>query len=66
MTGLLNRDCFEQRLRDIDEKEEMPVSIIYIDLNGLKMMNDTFGHSYGDALIIKAGEVLAKNCRSGI
>ena len=65
MTGLLNRGCFEQRLRDIDEKEETPVSIIYIDLNGLKMMNDTFGHSYGDALIIKAGEVLAQNCRSG-
>ena len=65
MTGLTNRGCFEQRLQDIDEQEEMPVSIIYIDLNGLKMLNDIFGHSYGDALIIKAGEVLVNNCRKG-
>ena len=63
MTELLNRGSFERNLKGLDTKENLPVSMIYIDLNGLKMLNDTFGHAYGDELILKAAEVLKENCR---
>ena len=63
MTGLLNRGCFESKLRELDAAGTLPVSVIYIDLNGLKMVNDTFGHASGDELIRKAATVLKENCR---
>ena len=34
------------------------------DLNGLKLINDSMGHQEGDRLLIKAGEILSKSCRS--
>lgn len=63
MTGLLNRGRFEQVLKEFDTKVYLPASMIYIDLNGLKLLNDTFGHANGDALILKAAEILKQNCR---
>jgi len=63
MTGLYNRGFFELSMQELDTEENLPVSLIYIDLNGLKMMNDTFGHASGDKLILKVAEVLKENCR---
>lgn len=63
MTGLMNRRCFEDKMKTEDTEGNLPVSAIFIDLNGLKMINDTFGHASGDELIIKAAEVLKENCR---
>jgi len=63
MTGLKNRRCFEREMEVIDTKENIPISVIYIDLNGLKMINDAFGHSVGDNLIVNAAEVLKETCR---
>ncbi len=63
MTGLSNRRCFETTLEDIDKEENLPISIIFIDLNGLKLVNDIYGHSSGDQLIINAAEVMKSNCR---
>ena len=63
MTGLENRRCFEHEMEMMDTKENVPISVIYIDLNGLKMINDAFGHSAGDELIVNAAEVLKGNCR---
>lgn len=65
MTGLYNRGFFELKMQELDTEENLPVSFIYIDLNGLKMMNDTFGHASGDKLILKVAEVLKENCRKG-
>jgi len=63
MTGLLNRTCFEQNMEQLDTEENLPLVIVYIDLNGLKLMNDTFGHAAGDLLIRKAGMLLRKSSR---
>jgi diguanylate cyclase (GGDEF)-like protein/putative nucleotidyltransferase with HDIG domain len=41
----------------------MPLSIIYGDLNGLKLTNDIFGHAAGDDLIIKSANVMKRVCR---
>lgn len=63
MTGLLNRQSFRQRSAELDLESNLPVSIFFIDLNGLKMINDIFGHFAGDELLCKAASVLKRNCR---
>lgn len=64
ITGLMNRRCFEDALIKYDTNRNLPISIIFADLNGLKLMNDIFGHTSGDMLIKKCAETLKKSCRS--
>lgn len=63
LTGLYNRMFFEQELKNIEAKENLPVSIIFGDVNGLKLTNDIFGHAAGDELLKKSAEILNKVCR---
>jgi diguanylate cyclase (GGDEF)-like protein len=60
LTGLHNRGYFEERLLQMEKEERYPASVVMIDLNGLKLANDAGGHEAGDALIRRAGEVIAK------
>lgn len=58
LTGLPNRLYLKEYLDAEMEKAhdgEAAGAILFIDLDDLKMINDTFGHSYGDSVIIKAG-----------
>ncbi len=64
-TGLINRHYFEHLVTKYDTKDNLPISIIYADLNGLKLTNDIFGHASGDMLIKKSAEILKKSCRVG-
>lgn len=63
LTGLLNRSGYEDKVKEYDNPSFFPISIIFGDLNGLKLMNDVFGHGAGDMLIQKTAEVLQKACR---
>jgi diguanylate cyclase (GGDEF)-like protein/PAS domain S-box-containing protein len=63
LTGLYNRRFFEQELRRLDTIENLPISIIMFDVNGLKLVNDSFGHDAGDSLLKKAAEAINKMCR---
>ena len=63
LTGLKNRQSFEEIIKTFDEEKYMPLSIIYGDLNGLKLTNDIFGHAAGDDLIIKSANVMKRVCR---
>jgi len=63
LTGLHNRICFENALSEIDKPENLPLSIIFADINGLKLTNDIFGHASGDQLLIQGAEVLKANKR---
>lgn len=58
MTGLYNRAYFEETLARLETERRDPVTIVMVDLNGLKRVNDTFGHQAGDNLIRRAAEVL--------
>lgn len=58
MTGLYNRAFFEETLQKFEENGQTPISFIAVDLNELKVANDTFGHHMGDKLIRRAAEVL--------
>jgi diguanylate cyclase (GGDEF)-like protein/PAS domain S-box-containing protein len=64
LTGLYNRRFFEEELKRLDTKRQLPLSFIIGDLNGLKIINDAFGHAQGDRLLKKTAEILKKVCRS--
>lgn len=64
LTGLYNRRFFEEAIERIDTEENLPISIIMGDCNGLKLTNDAFGHSVGDILLKKAAEAIRMACRS--
>ncbi|KFL26737.1 histidine kinase [Devosia sp. 17-2-E-8] len=60
LTKLYNRSFYVDELNRIDRKGVMPVSVIMVDVNGLKAANDLWGHAAGDGLLRRAGEVLGK------
>ncbi len=60
LTGLYNRRYFENELERLDSSREHPVTVISADLDGLKLINDTLGHSEGDRYL-QAGADLLKN-----
>lgn len=64
LTGLYNRRYFEEQLRLLDQEYNYPLVITMADINGLKLINDSFGHSAGDEYIRKAAAVLRSNTRS--
>lgn len=63
LTKLHNRNYFEKALIDIDKENNLPISIIMGDLNGLKIINDIFGHIKGDEFLIKIADILKVACR---
>ena len=65
LTGLQNRRCFDENHEKIDIPDNLPLSVIFADLNGLKLTNDIFGHPTGDELLKKSAEILNQNCRNG-
>jgi len=57
LTGLYSRGYFEEELKRLDTPRQYPLSLVLFDINGLKIMNDTFGTQYGDKLIRKIAEI---------
>ncbi len=56
MTGLENRNSFMEYCADFSRRMPAPAGIIFMDINGLKQLNDTKGHLYGDMLITRVSE----------
>ena len=63
LTDLYSRDYFEEELRRFDTARELPLSLVMGDVNGLKLVNDVFGHQKGDTLLRKIAEALKGSCR---
>jgi diguanylate cyclase (GGDEF)-like protein len=63
LTGLANRRSVDSHL-EFRSKRETPFSVIYIDLNGFKKINDTYGHQAGDELLKQVGGRLRLTFRS--
>ncbi|MEV5639846.1 MULTISPECIES: GGDEF domain-containing protein [Streptomyces] len=62
LTGLANRRAVDARLDEAVERhrtEDVVVSLVVCDLNGLKRVNDTHGHAVGDRLLERFGSVLS-------
>lgn len=62
LTGLYNRRFFEEELKRLNKEENLPITIFMADVNGLKLINDSFGHAMGDKLLKKITEVMLKAC----
>jgi diguanylate cyclase (GGDEF)-like protein len=60
LTKLYNRSFYVDELNRLERRLPFPLSIVMVDLNGLKATNDRLGHSAGDALLRRIGEVLNK------
>jgi len=64
LTGVYNRDFYEDIIQNlVNNSEQIPLSFILCDVNGLKLVNDTLGHKQGDELIKKIANLLASICR---
>lgn len=63
LTELYNRKYMEEEIDRLDTARKLPISFIMIDINGLKMINDTFGHEKGDELLIQTAELLKDTLR---
>lgn len=64
LTGIYNRRYLDENLKNIDVEKNLPLSLILADVNGLKLTNDSFGHSVGDELLKKAAELMKMGCRN--
>ncbi|MHB8157013.1 MAG: HD-GYP domain-containing protein [Desulfocucumaceae bacterium] len=65
LTGLFNRAYFEQEMTRLESGRHYPAGIIVCDVDGLKLVNDTFGHDTGDSLLIAAASVIKESFRGG-
>ncbi len=63
LTGLYNRAYFEEELKRMNHPRFYPLSIVMIDINGLKAVNDAFGHQQGDELLKNLASLLKRNSR---
>lgn len=63
LTGLYNRRFFEEELKRLDVERNLPMTLIIGDVNGLKLINDAFGHLVGDRLLQKAAAAIKQACR---
>jgi diguanylate cyclase (GGDEF)-like protein len=63
LTGLYNRRYFEQAIRDMNLEVNLPLAVVMVDVNGLKMINDAFGHPRGDELLKLTSLEIRRYCR---
>lgn len=63
LTGLYNRAYFEKEINQIQPQSEAGVGVFAVDVDGLKFINDTFGHEQGDLILIRAAKVLTASFR---
>lgn len=63
LTGVYNRRYYEVELMRLDSERNMPVTILMGDVNGLKKINDYYGHLAGDELLKKISAAIKKACR---
>lgn len=63
MTGLYNRRYFENELERLETSRRLPLTILVVDIDDLKYINDNYGHKYGDYYIKGAADILANSSR---
>lgn len=64
LTGLYNRRFYEEELHRLDVPRNLPLTVVLGDVNGLKLINDSFGHNNGDLLLQKTADIIKANCRN--
>jgi diguanylate cyclase (GGDEF)-like protein/PAS domain S-box-containing protein len=63
ITGLYNRNKYEREKAILESKSISPISVIMADINGIRLINDAFGHEEGDKVIAQTARILRECCR---
>ncbi len=66
LTGLKNRNQYIRTLSDYSRDLPDSLGVIFIDINGMKKINDTYGHSFGDYVIIRVASILKEHLSDNI
>ncbi|MEA2015897.1 MAG: PAS domain-containing protein [Actinomycetota bacterium] len=61
LTGLYNRAYFEEEIKRLNTERQLPLTMLMGDVNGLKVINDAYGHLKGDIFLKKIADIL-KEC----
>ena len=64
LTKIYNRSFFEEELNRLEHSRQFPISIIMLDVDGLKIINDNQGHAVGDEILFRLAKILVKSFRS--
>jgi len=64
LTGLYNRAVFEKQQESWNQEEPDNIALLLIDIDHFKTMNDTYGHSMGDKILVKVARILSRSFRS--
>jgi diguanylate cyclase (GGDEF)-like protein/PAS domain S-box-containing protein len=64
LTGLYNREYFQEELKRLNVERQLPLSILVGDVNGLKLVNDAFGYKQGNQLLRTMASIFKKVCRN--
>jgi len=67
LTGAYNRAGYEERITEEFARRQRvssPLSLVFADCNKFKKINDTFGHSAGDVVLVKVAETLKNRART--
>ncbi|MEH1123679.1 EAL domain-containing protein [Micromonospora sp. CPCC 206061] len=65
LTGLPNRTLFLDRLRDAMRQRGRDFAVLFVDLDGFKVVNDSLGHTAGDRMLIQVARRIADTLREG-
>jgi len=63
LTNLYNRSFCEEEIKRLDVERQLPLSLIMADLNGLKLVNDTYGHNCGDEILKTVSDIIKNTLR---
>lgn len=63
LTGLSNRIQLEEKITHAISKPDNSIAILFVDIDNFKYINDFFGHSFGDSLLIEVGRRLTTSCQ---
>ena len=63
LTDVYNRTYFDKKIKNLNTENNLPLSLIMGDVDGLKIVNDTLGHLKGDELLVQIANVLKKVCK---
>ncbi len=64
LTGLYSKAFFDKKIQELENDDDsLPISLIFGDMNGLKFVNDIFGHQEGDNWLKRMAQTIGQSCR---